>query len=359
MLMKTRRLKMVEFVTVQDRKRIVEELTGVQTVLPPASIDEAREGFISLEQLSRGLTVRIPSFEGQQVGARFHVIVGSEGPNAGWGAPGKIETLVGDTLVSIPADRALAFRGLQLKLYYFYFDADPPTSPSATYFAGDDIYRPVVDEAEDRVIPLASVNNGVNLRLRASEALSGGALVSVYWLGTACEACLVRHLRIETDDEGQDVVLPIEPRYLRPNKYGTVQVIYTVENADRKWISRLVELDVEGDLLIPQAVYEYQSGFYKPGLLQPVDESGKIPMQLSTHGMSVGDVVTFFFVGDKADTSYVLRQTLAPHQIGHDLLIGVPIRFDQLGEGVKAMSFVERVSGDIVGAPLLRLSLMS
>ena len=350
---------MVEFVTVQDRKRIVEELTGVQIVLSPASIDEAREGFISLEQLGRGLTVRIPAFEGQQVGARFHVFVVSEDPNAAWGEPGIIETLVGDTLVSIPADRALALRGLQLELVYFYFDADPPTSPSTTYFAGDDIYRPVVDEAQGRVIPLASVNNGVNLRLRASEALSIGALVSVYWLGTACEACLVRHLRIETDDEGKDVVLPIEPRYLRPNKYGTVQVIYTVENAGRKWISHLVELDVEGDLMVPQAVHVRGQGYYLPAELLPVDEGGRIPMKLSTHGMSVGDVVTFFFVGDKADTSYVLRQTLAPHQIGHDLLIGVPIRFDQLGGEVKAMSFVERLSGDIVGAPLLRLSLMS
>lgn len=350
---------MVEFVTVQDRKRIVEELTGVQIVLPLASIDEAREGFISLEQLGRGLTVRIPSFEGQQVGARFHVFVSSEDWTVTWGEPGIIETLIGDTLVSIPADRALAFRGLQLELLYFYFDADSPTSPSATYFAGDEIYRPVVDEAEGRVIPLACVNNGVNLRLRASEALSIGALVSVYWLGTACEASLVRHLRIETDDEGKDVVFPIEPRYLRPNKYGMVQVIYTVENAGRKWISPLVELDVEGDLLIPQAVHGDGSEYFSPGLLLPVDEGGKIPMKLSTHGMSVGDVVTFFFVGDKADTSYVLRQTLAPHQIGHDLLIDVPIRFDQLGEGVKTMSFVERLSGDIVGAPLLRLSLMS
>lgn len=347
---------MVEFVTVQDRKRIVEELTGVQIVLPPASIDEAQEGFISLEQLGRGLTVRIPFFEGQQVGARFHVVVSSEDPNVAWGEPGIIETLDGDTLVSIPADRALKFRGLQLELFYIYFDADPSNSPSATYLAEDEIYRPVVDEAEGRVIPLASVNNGVNLRLRASEALSGGALVSVYWLGTACEACLVRHLRIETDDEGKDVVLPIEPRYLRPNKYGTVQVIYTVENAGRKWISHLVELAVEGDLLIPQAVHVAGSGYYSPDELLPVDEGGRIPMKLSTHGMSAGDVVTFFFVGNTTGTSYVLRQTLAPHQIGHDLQIGVPIRFDQLGSEVKAMSFVERLSGDIVGAPLLRLS---
>ncbi|WP_454845645.1 hypothetical protein [Pseudomonas farris] len=348
---------MVEFVKVQDRQRIVEAMPRVQVDLPPPSIDEAVEGVISLDQLGKGLTVRISFFEGQQVGARFHIIAETEGSNNGWGIGGTIETSDGDTLVPIPADRALAFRGQRITLYYFYLDAEPPTSPSASYFAEDEIYRPVVDEAEGRVIPLAAVNNGVHLRLRASEALSNGSLVSVYWVGTACEACLVRHLRIEADDDGKDVVLPIEPRYLRPNKYGTVQLIYTVENAGRKWISSLVELGVEGDLLIPKPVYGIEGG-YSLGELHPIDENGRIPMKLSTRGMSVGDAVTFIFVGDRLDTSYVLRQTLAPHQIGHDLLIGVPIRFDQLGGSAKAMSIVERVTGDIIGSPILELAVM-
>jgi hypothetical protein len=348
---------MVEFVKVQDRQKIVEAIPQVQVDLPPPSIDEAVKGVISLDQLGKGLTVRIPFFEGQRVGARFHVMADVQDFLGGWGQSGTIETSDGDTLVPIPADRALAFRGQSITLYYFYLDAESPTSPSTPYFAKDNIYRPVVDEAEGRVIPLTAVNNGVHLRLRASEALSIGSLASVYWVGTACEACLVRHLRIEADDEGKDVVLPIEPRYLRPNKYGTVQLIYTVENVGRKWISHLVELDVEGDLLIPQPVYG-REGVYAPGELYPIDEDGRIPMKLSTHGMSVGDAVTFIFVGSKVGTSYVLRQTLAPHQVGKDLLIGVPIRVDQLVVEAKAMSIVERVSGDIVGSPILKLEVV-
>ena len=78
-------------------------------------------------------------------------------------------------------------------------------------------------------------------------------------------------------------------------------------------------------------------------------------MVLSTQGMSAGDSVTFIFSGRARRFEYVLRQTLIPAQIGHDLLITVPVRVHQLAHSAKAMSIVERTSGEIVGSPLLNL----
>lgn len=353
---------MVEFVTAQDREQIGKAMPQRTVELLAPVIDGVEGGRISLIQMQEGLVFRIPHIEGQQVGDRYHAIVEVEDSLGGWGLGGTIDSAEGDTLVSIPAGRALSFRGQSIVLRYFYLEIENSSSPRKDYFAEDEIYRPVVDEAETEInsaiplIPLAAVDRGVTVRLRASEALSAGALVSVYWHGTAIEASYVTHFRIQSHDEGKDVVVGIAPRFLRPNKAGYVQIIYTVENAGRKLTTSLMEFAVEGNFKAPEAVYGSQ-GYYRPGLLYLVDEGGRIPMRLSTHGMSVGDVVTFIFSGIRIGTSYVRRQILESHHIGEDLLINVPLLHDQLGPSVRALGIVERETGEFVGTPLSRLEL--
>jgi hypothetical protein len=353
---------MVEFVTAQDREQIGKAMPQRTVELLAPVIDGVEGGRISLIHMQEGLVFRIPHIEGQQVGDRFHAIVEVEDSLGGWGLGGTIDSAEGDTLFSIPAGRALSFRGQSIVLRYFYLEIENSSSPSNHYFAEDKIYRPVVDEAETDInssiplIPLAAVDRGVNVRLRASEALSAGALVSVYWHGTAAEASYVSHFRIQSHDEGKDVVVGIAPRFLRPNKAGYVQIIYTVENAGLKLTTSLMEFAVEGNFKAPEPVYGSQ-GFFLPGQLDLVDEGGRIPMRLSTHGMSVGDAVTFIFSGIRIGTSYVCRQILESHHIGEDLLINVPLLHDQLGPSIRALGIVERETGEFVGTPLSRLEL--
>jgi len=344
---------MVHLITAQDRQKIEEAMPRVQMDLPPPSIDGAVDGRISLVLLAQGLTVRIPFFEGQPVGQYMHIGLSVDPPGLSWGEWGTISE--GDTLFHIPLDRAMEFRGMAARLEYSYMMApDYPTSPTVSYLAEDEIYRPLVDEARDWVIPLAAANQGVNVRLRASESLSSGALVSLYWHGSAFEGSLVQHLRLTDSDAGKDVVLRIDPRYLRPNKYGTVRLIYTVQNNGRQWVSLLTDLSVEGDLKAPNFVYS-APGYILPGSLEPTEEADGIPVTLSTQGMAVGDAVTYIFSGDKLGITYVLRQTLGPHQVGHDLHIKVPFKIAQLSSYCQAMSIVERVSGEIVGSPLVQV----
>jgi hypothetical protein len=345
---------MVEFVAAQDREQIGKAMSQRIVELPAPAIDGVKDSTISLFQMQDGLVFRIPHIEEQQVGDRYLAFVEVEDELGSWGLAGRIQSAEGDTLVTIPADRALTFRGQSIVLRYFYLEIENSISPSTRYFAEDEIYRPVVAEAEKGIIPLAAVNRGVNVRLRASKALSVGALVSFYWHGTACEGSYVSHFRIQSSDEGKDVVFGIAPRFLRPNKYGTVQLIYTVENAGRKWTTSLMELEVEGDLKAPEQVYG-SPGRYTPGQLDLVDKAGRIPMRLSTHGMSVGDAVTFIFSGILIGTSYVWRQILESHHIGQDLLIHVPLLHAQLGPSVRALGIVERKTGEVVGTPLVRL----
>lgn len=346
---------MIKFMTTKERQQVVDAMPRSQLVLPPACIDEAANGRISFEQLSKGLTVRIPFFEGQQVGVRLHVLVSTEDPLSGWGMGGVILSADEDTLLSIPADRSLAFRGQNMELQYFYFGVDDPTAPTTSYFAEDTIYRPIIDEARGNVIPLDSVNGGATLRLRAADVLTPDALVTVYMHATDCEASLVLHFRLSTVDAGKDVLLTIGPDYLRPNKYGDVRFVYTVENSGQRWISPIVEFNVEGDLQALRPVYG-RPGYSVPGTLELTDEGGRIPFVLGTRGLAAGDVVTFIFAGDSPGAIYILRQTLAPHQIGQDLKILVPLRFNQLGAEPKAMSIAERSGGEIVSTPLLRMT---
>ncbi|UQS12874.1 hypothetical protein [Pseudomonas sp. HS6] len=340
---------MVKFITAQERQQVVDKTFAAQIDLPLASFDEAENGRISFDQLSRGLTLRISCFEGQRVGA--DLIVGVYGDSQGvfWNKRLKLESDDTDTLILIPADDARTFRGQTLTLNYVY--ELQYISPDATYLAEADIYDPVVDEAVQDVIPLRAVNGGINLRLRASDALSSGALVSVYMHGSTCDACLVRHFQLEMHDDGKDVVVRVEPRFLQPNKYGSVRLIYTVEKAGRRWITSMLELLVEGDLKTPEPAY-FIPGFCYDDILEPVEGGGPIPFSISTDGMGVGDALTFIFAGKGMDSSFILRQTLAPHQIGLDLKINVPIAQSQLNGGANVMTIVERVNGDTVGSPL-------
>ena len=347
---------MVEFMTVTERNRIAEAIARNQPLLPAASIDEATNGCISYQQLSNGLTVRISFFEGRQVGASFKVVIHSQGMGNSWGVGGVVEKTDGDILVTVPPDRALQFGGQKVTLQYFYFDAEEPTSPSTEYFVESDIYPPIVDESRDGSIPLDAVKLGVNLRLRASDALSPGALVSAYWIGSG-DATLVRHLQIDVDQANEDVVLFIAPQYLTPNKYGEVQIIYTAETAGRKYISSLVELKIEGDFPMPEPMYGSLPSMV-PGKFTQIDESGSIPFRQSTPSMEVNDTVTFVFTAYRNRTEYVLRQTLAPHQIGNDLLIRVPLEFGQIGFGTKMVTVVERASGETFASPVVRMVLL-
>ncbi|AXI62900.1 hypothetical protein DLD99_21250 [Pseudomonas kribbensis] len=346
---------MVAFITAQERKQMVEAMPRVRIDLPSASIDGALNGVIPFALLSKGLTFRIPWFEGQREGATFHAIVEAKYSN-GWGLGGTIKTADGDTTLEIPAERALALRGQEVNVYYFYFEADPNRSPATDYLVEDEIYRPVIDGVEGNVISSALADQGVNLRLRESASLSTGALVSLFCHGSDCESSWVNYFRIEADDAGKDVVIAVEPRYLKPNKYGAIEIVYTVSNAGRQWISPVSVFQVEGDLLSPVPDHGIL-GHYTPGNLEKVDESGRTPLTLSTHGMSVGDALTFVFWGSDIGTVYVLQQTLGAHQIGLDLKIKVPYRPDHLGTEANAFSIIERVSGGTVGSPLMQLSI--
>jgi hypothetical protein len=340
---------MLKFLTANERQQIADMTLDAQMDLPSASFDGVVGERISFDQLGEGLTIRIPRFEGQRVGADLIVTVQGNFRGTSWAKRLNFESDDTDTLVLMPAGETIRFRGQNLILDYLY-DLQH-SAPDAEYFAEDEIYNPVVDEAVQGVIPLLAVNGGINLRLKASASLSSGALVSVYMHGSDCDACLVRHFQLEGYDDSKDVVLRIEPRYLQPNKYGTVRFIYTVERAGRRWITPVIELKVEGDLKSPEPVYMTEGRVY-PDYINHIDEDGRIPFIQSTDGMVEGDTLTFIFAGNVLGTSFILRQTLAPHQVGRDLKINVPFMHSQLGYGGKVMTIVERITGETLGSTL-------
>ncbi|MGE1177691.1 hypothetical protein [Pseudomonas sp. BW7P1] len=340
---------MLKFLTVNERQQIADMTLNAQMDLPLASFDGVVGNRISFDRLGEGLTIRIPHFEGQRVGADLIVKVYGDFRETSWAKRLNLESDDSDTLILIPGSEAIRFRGQNLELDYLY-DLQHP-APQAKYFAEDEIYIPVVDEAEQDVIPLPAVNGGINLRLRASASLSSEALVSVYMHGSDCDACLVKHFQLEGHDDSKDVVLRIEPRYLQPNKYGTVRFIYTVERAGRRWITPVIELKVEGDLKSPEPVYMTEGRVYAD-YLEHLDEDGRIPFLQSTKGMVEGDTLTFIFAGKTLGTSFILRQTLAPHQVGRDLKILVPFMHSELGYGGQVMTIVERITGETLGSTL-------
>ncbi|MBY9025554.1 hypothetical protein K7459_17965 [Pseudomonas fluorescens] len=346
---------MVAFITAQEQKKIVQAKRRRRIDLPASSIDGAENGVIPLTVSSKDMTFRIPCFSGQQVGAPLVAHVRTRYSSSDWAKVTTITTADEDTTLVIPANRAIDLRGQPLELSYDYLFIDPPFSPKTLYLAEGLIYWPELDEVEGTLISSELADKGVSLRIRASDALSPGALVALFCHGADCESSWVKYFRIEASDAGKDVIIPVEPRHLKANKYGHVAFVYTVNNGGQQWTSPVSEFQVEGDLRSP--VPDHGSlGAFESGRLEIIDESGKTPITLRTHGMSIGDVLTFVFWGSAVGTVYVLQQTLGAHQIGKDLKIRAPYRPDQLGGAAKAFSIVERASGGAVGSPLMWLS---
>lgn len=351
---------MVALIDLKEKTRVADALRRDREPLRPASIDEAVDGRILFANLERGLTIRVPFTEGMEAGGRYHVILQSVDGDGAFGMGGTILEENQDATVKVSPDRALAFRGQQANLYYFYlgYPVEESTSPITKLSMEAQIYKPVVDEAVDGVIPLSAQSRGVNLRIRASSSITLDALVSIYWVGSNGEACFVKHFNIEAADVGKDINVAVDPDYLVPIKYGNANVIYTVQSIAGTWTSPPLGLSVAGYLSSPEAVYTYGAGYCVAPELLPIDESGKIPMKLNTQGMAEGDVATLIFIGGYLGSEFVLSHTVTGQDIGvGHLLFAVPALFASLGFGVTVMSMVERLAGGAIGSPVLRLSL--
>jgi|SRR5450830_502876 len=349
---------MSKFLSLKERNRIADKLRVKQEPLRAATIDQAVDGKISYADLEKGLTIRIPFSEGMSVGGRYHLFLSSWDGDGVFGVGGMIPLENQDTIVSVPPDRALAFRGQQVGLYYFYLEypLEEMKSPITELLVEGLIYKPVVEEAVDGVIPLSVLSQGVNLRIRASSSMTQGALVSIYWWGSTADACFVKHLVIGTEP-AEDLVVAVEPGYLAPIKYGQVKVIYTVLSTEGTWTSPLLELGVAGDLALPEAVYSGGQGHYVGTELLLIDEGRIIPMRLKTQGMVAGDVAILIFVGDILGSEFVFRHTVTASDIaaGH-IAYGVPASFQSLGWAVKVWSLVDRLVGGAIGSPELLLN---
>ncbi|OOL37451.1 hypothetical protein [Pseudomonas sp. FSL W5-0299] len=350
---------MSKIVTLQERNKAVEAIGARQEPLLPASIDEAVDGKISYSGIENGMTVRFPFVDGMNKGSRYLLNFSSSDGRA-LALSGTIQEDNQDIVVSLSAEQARLFSG-KLVLQYIYFDYPPDDllSPSTCYWVEGWLYKPVVDEAVDGVIPISVVSQGVNLRIKSAMSLEENAVVSVYWIGSHSNACFVKYLIVQPGQSDEDIVIFVDREFLEPNKNGHVHFIYTVHSDRGTWTSRLMKLDVAGDLVMPTALYwaPEEVIYGSPATLLKIDESGKIPMRVPTLGMSQGDLTSFIFVGAELGREFVFRLPVTSADIAQGYQsFNLPIPFSVLaGNFVTFMAVVERQSGDTVGSPVNKL----
>lgn len=346
---------MIKYIDLEERNRIADEFRRGQGPLLPASIDEAVDGKISYADLEKGLTIRFPFVEGMRVGAPYYLALGAEGVD--FTVFGQIQEENQDTVIPVPADKALAFQGQEVSMGYLYFEFEDPASPQTKFSIEGRIYKPIVDEAVDGVIPLALLSQGVNLRIRAGLALTPGALVSIYWWGTHADGCFVKHLTVDPDPV-EDLVMRVEPAHLIPHKGGRVRVIYTVLSTTGTLTSLLLELAVANDLAAPGAVYAVEWDRREPASVLPITEDGGMPMLLNTQGMVAGDVAVLMFYGAQPYTEFVLRHLVKASDIETgQITFVVPKPLLMLGLPAWVWSLVHRRDGEVVGSPDLFLNM--
>lgn len=347
---------MSKIITLQEANQAIDSLNQRFEPLRPPSVAGAEGGNVSYALLEQGLTVHFPFVEGMRVGGRYAFTL-----SAGvvfFTIQGQLEEEGADGTAFIPPEEALKFQGLRAGLSYWYseYPVEDRISPEIQLAFEGMYYPPQVDEVVDRVLPLSASSQGATLRIKAGLAFTPNAVVSVYWVGSNSNGCFVRHVIVQGRE---DLIIPVEPRFIQPNKYGTVHLVYTVQSSEGRWTSSALEFSVAGDLMRPEAVYHNEIEFYIPLVLLPIDENGAIPFLLRSEFLEEGDVATLIFIGGYYDTVSVLRRAVTAEEINEgSLLFGVPIRYEKIGHPAVVLGVLERRSGEALGSPLLKLGII-
>ncbi|MBK5440624.1 hypothetical protein JFV30_28470 [Pseudomonas sp. TH32] len=347
---------MNQSISMHEARKAIDDFRPNRDPLKQPWVEGGEDGEISYAMLEQGLTVLFSFVDGMHVGDRYSVTFnGSDGVSAG--VSGTVEQEDVDIVSFLAPEKALMLQGLQVQLYYRYheYPAEEQISPITLLNIEGSMYSPIVDEAVHGVIPSPVVTVGATLRLRAGLAFTPGAVVSVYWVGSNSSGCFVRYLIVQ---DREDWIIPVEPRFLEPNRHGTVHIVYTVHSVNGSRTSSAIALYVAGDLLAPQPVHIGGGGYYTPLHLLPFDEEGLIPFQFPTEGMQEGELATLLLLGSELGSERILRREVTASEIADGYMaFGVPIRFPQIGSQAVLLGVLERRSGEVVGSPAVQLGI--
>lgn len=345
---------MSQLISMHEARKAIDDFRPNRDPLKQPWIEGGEHGEISYAMLEQGLNAHFPFVDGMHVGDRYSVTFSSL-DSVSASVSGTVEQEGVDVVSFLAPEKALTLQGRQVELYYRYHEYPPEEqiSPVTRLNIEGLMYSPVVDEAVSGVIPSPVVTVGATLRLRAGLAFTPGAVVSVYWVGSNSSGCFVRYLIVQ---DREDLIIPVEPRYLEPNRYGTVHIVYTVHSVSGARTSSAIALYVAGDLLAPQPVHIGGGGYYTPLQLLPYDEEGLIPFQFPTEGMQDGELATLLLLGSELGSERILRRTVTASEIADGYMaFGVPIPFPQIGNYAVLLGVLERRSGEAVGSPFVQL----
>lgn len=263
--------------------------------LPLLDIDEADDnGYISLQNLRQGLTVRMPAFSGTP-GTRLNVVLNSAA--ALIGRQVVIEDPEAEIVVHISPSDALRLVDQTLVELYAIYHGDPiEISPSSRFSTGSDIYAPIIDEAVDGVI--SPIVEQATVRIRAYEDMTEGDRIELYIFGSAENSGRRVTLGVEPGDVGSDItfVLSVQ-RYWATTLYLT----YEVHQDGRVLAPRASTFVVHGPLALPppRPVYLIRESEQHPNYVSTTYEGEEhcLPFEVSIPiNARPGDRVTLFAI---------------------------------------------------------------
>lgn len=340
-------------------------LAQIKAVDLPAPYLEGISGtVITQDDLKKGLTFRIPYFEGMLPGGQFLAYLET------WDY-----IFFKPVIVDADSQAAVYFDlqdtqwllGYEVSIRYIYTGTTQP-SPTVAYDAGIRDAPAEIEQADFDRLPVAAIAQELTVKIKPWEGMASGDVCSVYAYGQAPAGVWVTHRPIDSTEVGQELVFNIPAGTFTVHQYGWVHVCYSVLSlGQERWGPRSTY--VAESTFAPLGVNEWPPHFQvRPETLDINPESDiKFTFPPST-SLNVGDSIliilsTVRFINGTSQAPSVpkptrwyscVRHAVTADNINDPVLISRPAQANELREKLfYAKAIVEPAAGGVTSSPVV------
>lgn len=276
-----------------------------QVELKAPTLKEANdENFVPFETLNTGITVIIPWSDLFEKGDHIVISVGSTGSFFFIA-----EENIGSTMEHfIPGESLREQHGRRVNLSYLNVRIAEKTPPPTDYDFGAELYRPVIDNLQNGVLPWDTVENGFSISIPIYPDATLADIVRLFFVGSYQRSSGIIDVPLENLDEPVDI--SIDKALSIQTNGGEVHVIYQIIRDGKTRTSPSISFMSEAQISAPNPAHIIQAGQCSPTFMDRVEsDTGKMAFSTELGAPLQGGEEVFLLALNSAYIQNEISQT--------------------------------------------------